>query len=198
VARAGRAAQSVETRNRLLDAAVAVVATRGWEGATSRTLAAEAGVNLALINYHFQSKDNLLVAGLEHAMLRLEALGPMPVGGGAPDLADLHGVAGGFVAAVREAPEAQMLFEALLHARHNPQVAAAIVGHLEAFRAYATRCVQHSAGRSEPNAEDRGLGVALAAILDGLLLHALVDPTLDMRAALGALFGRLGVAGLGP
>ena len=47
------------TRRRLLDAAGACFAARGFRGATMREIAARAGVNLAAANYHFGSKQAL-------------------------------------------------------------------------------------------------------------------------------------------
>lgn len=43
----------------ILDAAEAVFAAKGFEGATTRAIADKAGVNLALLHYHFGSKEHL-------------------------------------------------------------------------------------------------------------------------------------------
>jgi TetR/AcrR family transcriptional regulator len=63
------------TRERILDAALGVFADRSFEGATTREIAARAGVTQPLLNYHFSSKDELwraavdrLFAALDHAM----------------------------------------------------------------------------------------------------------------------------------
>ena len=48
------------TKTRILDAAEKIIAGHGAEKATLRSITAEAGVNLAAINYHFGSKDALL------------------------------------------------------------------------------------------------------------------------------------------
>jgi len=49
-----------ETREKILDAAEALFAEHGFEGASMRMITARAGVNLAAVNYHFGSKENLL------------------------------------------------------------------------------------------------------------------------------------------
>jgi AcrR family transcriptional regulator len=49
-----------ETREKILDAAEALFAEYGFEGASMRMITARAGVNLAAVNYHFGSKENLL------------------------------------------------------------------------------------------------------------------------------------------
>lgn len=46
-------------RSRLLDAAEALFAERGYDGASLREITRTAGVELGLANYHFQSKDEL-------------------------------------------------------------------------------------------------------------------------------------------
>lgn len=48
------------TRLRLLDAAERCFAEGGFDGVSLRTITETAGVDLALVNYHFGSKDNLL------------------------------------------------------------------------------------------------------------------------------------------
>jgi AcrR family transcriptional regulator len=51
---------SANTKERILTAAEALFAQRGFEGASLRQLTAAAGVNLAAVNYHFGSKDHLV------------------------------------------------------------------------------------------------------------------------------------------
>jgi len=51
--------RSVETRDRLVDAALQEFATHGFEGATTREIARRAGVALAALPYHFTTKEAL-------------------------------------------------------------------------------------------------------------------------------------------
>jgi AcrR family transcriptional regulator len=51
----------IETKVRILDAAERLIAEHGLE-VSLRTITTEAGVNLAAVNYHFQSKDALVDA----------------------------------------------------------------------------------------------------------------------------------------
>ena len=48
------------TKDRILDTAERLFARDGIEATSLRTITAEAGVNLAAVNYHFQSKDALV------------------------------------------------------------------------------------------------------------------------------------------
>jgi AcrR family transcriptional regulator len=55
------------TRDRLIAAAFRVVAREGMEGASVKSIAAEAGVTPGLLHYHFPTRDALLVAALRQA-----------------------------------------------------------------------------------------------------------------------------------
>jgi AcrR family transcriptional regulator len=53
------------TKDRLLDAAEKLFAESGIDAVSLRAITAEAGVNLAAVNYHFQSKEALAMAVVE-------------------------------------------------------------------------------------------------------------------------------------
>ena len=56
-----------ERRQRIIDAAIRVVAEKGIAGLSHRTVAAEADVPLGSTTYHFKTLDDLLVAALRQA-----------------------------------------------------------------------------------------------------------------------------------
>jgi AcrR family transcriptional regulator len=58
--------QVPDTRTKLLDAALETLKTQGIAGASARTIATTAGVNQALVFYHFGSVDHLLAEACEH------------------------------------------------------------------------------------------------------------------------------------
>src|SRR5688572_8169650 len=60
-----------ETEQRILEAARAVFIRRGTAGARMQEIAAEAGVNQALLHYYFRSKDRLSAAVFEQFAARL-------------------------------------------------------------------------------------------------------------------------------
>jgi AcrR family transcriptional regulator len=53
-------AKAVSTKDRILDAAERLFAEKGFAQTSLRDITAEAGVNLAAVNYHFQSKEHLI------------------------------------------------------------------------------------------------------------------------------------------
>ena len=54
-----RSRKSQETRDRIIRAAVKAFSESGFEGASTRQIAALAGENQGLITYHFSTKENL-------------------------------------------------------------------------------------------------------------------------------------------
>ena len=60
-----------DTKGKILDAAFRRLATEGYAALSVREIAKDAGVNHALINYHFRSKDQLVIAVLDEANRRL-------------------------------------------------------------------------------------------------------------------------------
>lgn len=57
-----RTTRSQETQARILDTAEQLFAERGLEAASMRAITSTAQVNLAAVNYHFGSKEGLMVA----------------------------------------------------------------------------------------------------------------------------------------
>jgi len=58
------------TRQALIEAAVEVLKSRGFNGASARAIATEAGVNQALVFYHFGTVAALLLAALDEVSAR--------------------------------------------------------------------------------------------------------------------------------
>jgi len=61
------------TRERILAAALDLFSERSFEGATTREIAARAGVTQPLLNYHFSSKDELWRAAVDGLFDELNA-----------------------------------------------------------------------------------------------------------------------------
>ena len=65
--------RSVDTRERLVDAALAVFGDLGFEGASTREIARRAGAALAALPYHFTTKDALWRAAADRIFGELTA-----------------------------------------------------------------------------------------------------------------------------
>ncbi|MEQ1947864.1 MAG: TetR/AcrR family transcriptional regulator [Bryobacteraceae bacterium] len=96
------------TKNRILDAAEKLFGDKGFEATSLRDITAEAHVNLAAVNYHFQSKESLIdsvilrrMAPLTQRRLEmLDAAGPNPT---------LEQVIEAFISPLLEAPQLHSL-----------------------------------------------------------------------------------------
>ena len=64
---------ATQTRERILDAAFRRLVAEGYAALSVREIARDAGVNHALINYHFRSKDQLVIEVLDAVNQRLLA-----------------------------------------------------------------------------------------------------------------------------
>lgn len=62
----------MDTKTKILDAAQTLIVELGAEKASMRKITEEAGVNVAAINYHFGSKDNLISAIVSRFLEPLE------------------------------------------------------------------------------------------------------------------------------
>jgi AcrR family transcriptional regulator len=79
-------AKPVDTKTRILDAAEKLFGINGFDATSLRDITTEAEVNLAAVNYHFQSKDSLIEAVIvrrvepinNKRLSLLDAAGPNP------------------------------------------------------------------------------------------------------------------------
>jgi AcrR family transcriptional regulator len=170
------------TRRKIAQAAVELVAELGWDAVTTRAVAARAGVNPALVHYHFGSMEALLrgavVAALEEEIG--QAARPLVE---APSLAE--GLAGS-VDAIEQldlrTPAASLLIEAMVRAMRDPGLAGVIVGSLQDFRALVAERVRAASagGEATYGLSAEASGVLIAAALDGLLFHRMLDPDTNL------------------
>jgi AcrR family transcriptional regulator len=79
--RRGRRPGAPDTRAAILDAARSAFADRGFAGTTIRAVAAEAGVDAALVHHYFGTKDDLFVAALELPVDPRQAIAPALLAG---------------------------------------------------------------------------------------------------------------------
>lgn len=67
-----RSQQRLDTRDRIVVAAVSAFADKGFRGASTREIAQRAGTNQGLITYHFKSKDELWRAAADRTFEKLQ------------------------------------------------------------------------------------------------------------------------------
>ncbi len=181
------------TRERLLRAAIELIAEQGWGAVTTRMIADRAGVNQALVHYHYRSVPGLLreaayvamSAVFEPATVRLLETGD--------PLAALRGA----IEAVAEidpgTAESRAVIEATVQAIRDPELNTQMREMLPMFRGLLTErlTAAQASGRIGPAVRPAGTAVALAAMLDGLALHRMVNPGTDIQDAAAAVLALL-------
>ncbi len=60
-----------ESQEQILEATMQVIVREGLDSASMRAVAEEADVSLGLLSYHFEAKENLIVAAFRHASEQL-------------------------------------------------------------------------------------------------------------------------------
>jgi AcrR family transcriptional regulator len=157
--RRARHDRGAETRARLIEAALDVFGRFGFEGATTRQIAREAGANLAAIVYHFGSKEALHIAVAEHIVGRISALlGPVlqrmadPVAVASPAAARqaLTGVVGAWADILLGTAEAERWARFIVREQMQPTAAFEILfPFMGGAHALAVRLVAAATGRPE-------------------------------------------------
>lgn len=186
------------TRRALIDAATALVTERGWDAVTTRQIAERAGVNQGLIHYHFRSKDELLHAAFEGALKETFA----EPGVALARATSLSDAAADVVRDLQPGEEVEPLalfsIEAMGRAARDDRIRLAMAEMLAEFRQQvAHRIVAgRTTGELAPDLDPEGTATALGALFDGLGLHVLIDPSIDVERTARAV-GRL-LAGAPP
>lgn len=183
VRRIGRRPGESGSRGSILDAASALFAEHGYEGATIRGIAAEAGVDPALVHHYFGTKDRLFVATMRLPVNPAEVI-PQIVAAGLDDAG--HRLATLFVSTMRELGQANPMVGLLKSATAHPDAA-------RLLREYFTSAVLEKVAAALDVPQPRLRAALCASQLMGLLvahqvvgLQPLVDADADtLVAALG-------------
>lgn len=169
-----------------MEAGVALLADGGWPAVTTRAVAGRAEANVALIHYHFGGLPGL------HAAIAHRAAGEVLT-----PIVDVLVAAPGPVDAVetlrRLLPATtgddrvlRLVVELVAGAGRDPALGQALQGALRTARGR----LADRLGELYPSwtpARRTGVATVALALLDGLMLHHLLDPDLPAREALAAL-----------
>jgi AcrR family transcriptional regulator len=176
-----------DTRARLIDGALDAIRRHGIAGTSARTIAAAAGVNQALVFYHFGTVHDLLkAASLAAAEARVAAFGDRLAA--VTSLPELLAVGRELHAEERTLGNVQVLAQMLAGAQTDPQLAEATAGALRLWFAPVEQALARLLAGS-PLAElldTAGLARAASAAFIGLELFEGVDPD-GAAAALDAV-----------
>lgn len=176
-----------DTKAKLVDGAVRVLAATGHQGASARAIATAAGVNQALVFYHFGSVDQLLAEACRTATESRIALYRDRLAA-TSSVADLLAVGRELHAAEREAGNVTVLAQLLAGARTDPRLAPSVAEGLGLWIAEIEGVLTRLTA-SMPFADlfdVPGLARAVASAFIGLELYEGVDPA-GAESALNAL-----------
>jgi AcrR family transcriptional regulator len=188
---------SDQTKERIVEAAYRTLVKRGYHETSMKDIAAEAGVAPGLAHYYFETKEDLLVAAIEHgckpAMDAWEQAG-VNLSGPLPEDADPMVVARmGFELAKEELRTYRgillLTFDMFGVGLHNPKIAAAVRTFIDERRAFIARITQGViAGMTDPPmASADAIAAAVWGSLHGIYLQKMMNPEFDADAAIDAL-----------
>lgn len=184
----------IDTRNRLIEATRRCIAAKGLASTTSRHIAAEGGVNLAAITYHFGSKERLVAEALLEA-LRTWLTPTLEVlhGGGDPSVRTLAAIQTLMVTFDEHRDEAPAYLQALAEAPRMEPLRDGVIqlwtelGQLLAAHMVEMQQRDELAAWVDPDA----MSSVLIAVANGLVLQVTVDPGGADLAAMTGQFGAL-------
>lgn len=186
-----------QTKERIVDAAYRTLVRRGYHETSMKDIASEAGVAPGLAHYYFETKEDLLVAAIEHGCkpvmdgwerAGINLSGPLP-----EDADPMMFARVGFDLAKHELRTYGGLFLLTFDmfgvGLHNPKIAAAVRSFIEERRAFIARITQGvMAGMAEPPAASAdALAAAIWGSLHGIYLQKVTNPDFDADAAIDAL-----------
>lgn len=175
---ASRRLPAAERRAGILRAATRCFADRGYSGTTTASVAAQAGVNEALVFRHFGSKQDLFLACVDAAWERLQARCE-ELYASEPDARHWRMPGRAFLEIVRAEPDvARMWMRGLVETTGVAEIDGHLARLMREVHGYVTRAVHHSA--------------EAGGMLDGR------DPAVEAWTiiALGLLGASLGTRGL--
>ena len=169
-------------------AAAELIAEIGWGRVTTRAVAERAGLPHGAVSYHFRGKQELLT---EAAMFAFARAVPEDEFGALAGVEDLIGFIAAEVAD-RDAIDpvlSRLMFEAMGEAERDPALRERMGAMLARYRELMVQAVraEQQRGAVFAGVPADAIATLLGAVGDGMLLHARLDPGLDVHAALNAL-----------
>ena len=186
-----------QTKDRIIAAAYRALVKRGYHETSMKDIAAEAGVAPGLAHYYFETKEDLLVAAIEHAcepVMRAWDEAGVSLSAPLPEDADPMAIARmGFELAKQELNTYRGLFLLTFDmfgvGLHNPKIQAAVRSFIDERRAFIARITQGviAGMRQPPVASADAIAAALWGSLHGIYLQKVMDPEFDADSAIDAL-----------
>jgi AcrR family transcriptional regulator len=169
-------------RGEIIAAAIRVLSRNGLAETTTRKIAAEAGVNQAMLHYYFGSKDELLFAVLQEMMrLTKESVREVASTSGSIRQAIAESLRA-FWAQVEAAPELQVMqYELTLYALRHPDSAWLARQQYDGYRAVVESLFEEAYASANQTCALPFAEIARFVIggLDGLILQFISDRNVE-------------------
>ncbi|MEV6558244.1 TetR family transcriptional regulator [Nocardia sp. NPDC051756] len=181
------AEQGEETRARLMAAAVELIAEHGWGAVTTRMVAERAAVRPGLVHYHFSSVTDLLIdASLQMARIEYDSVmaGVLALSGPAAMTQMLTAIGSYTGTDTATVAMSEMMLAATRHSRLRTEL-----GHFVARARAAMTAWFREQGAADPEAT----AAVVLALIDGLILHRMIDPGLGAVEVTGPLLRAAGL-----
>jgi len=172
-----------DTRDRILQAAFAVLSRQGYENTSIKEIAEEAGVAQGLVHYYFKSKQQLVLGVLAEVCMKMQVQEVMEGEAGAMAAFE------NFKAMLRDSRATHALYLQLIAVGiHDKEIGAGILDFVRTDRAHTEDIARKVLAERElsPSAARPIAGVVWGAIL-GIMIQHLVDPEFNADEAVDAL-----------
>ena len=183
----GREGRGVETRQRIVEAAWGVIAERGLAGLTTRHVANVAGISHGMCHYYFESKDDLILAVVDHARrFWIDPLERFVDGEGSPT-DKLEAVIRWMAEpATREVMRVHL--QLMAHSAYDDRLRSRMSAEYARWHGGYVRLFGElkEAGSMVPQADEVTLGVGFATLADGLVDQQSLDPSLEPAGVMRA------------
>ena len=171
-----------DTREKILQAAFTVLSREGYENASIKEIAEEAGVAQGLIHYYFKSKQLLVLAVLNFVCEKME-------------LGNVEGAAGAQAAfeqtklMLRDKRATNALYVQLIGVGvHDPEIGAGVREFIRNERRNVENIArQVFAEREVDPSPARGISGAVWGAILGIIVQSLIDPEFHADEAVDAL-----------
>ncbi len=180
---AHRTAATAETRQKILQGAFRALSRRGYEHTTVKDIAEEAGVAQGLVNYHFKSKQGLVMAVLAMCCAEMQLSGRGDAIAGALDAFEQ------FKAMLRSHRDVHQLYIQLIGVGlHDAEVGAGILEDMRQNRSNVETIAREVLAQSgQPSELAPAVAAAVWGGTLGIMIQTSIDPDFDADAAVDAL-----------
>ncbi|MBU9763811.1 TetR/AcrR family transcriptional regulator [Mycobacterium sp. TNTM28] len=184
---------SVDTRQRVLDAACRCFAQHGYGPATNNLIAEMAGVTAGSLHYHFGSKSKLFEAVCDYVYGKIVARSVEALAGPHSVRGLLRAVLAESMRINHESPElAGFVATAPIDARRHTELSEAFTKQAEAMTTTLSKAVSSGqrAGLIPQELDPVAVAGMISAIVDGFA-HAAANTDVAVMDSMNQLFGRL-------